>query len=105
MNLGGGFIPAAFQSSIAWCRNCQVEKNTPPNTESRTIPERRPLHNVLHPSKDIMSDGLLTLETDGGLPDPVIVHGYSSNALVRFVFLAFRVEMRPIYWSNALLSG
>lgn len=105
MNLGGGFIPAAFQSSIAWCRNCQVEKNMPLNTESRTIPGRSPLQNVLHPSKDIMSDGLLTLETDGGLPDPVIVHGYSSKALVTFVFLVFRMEMRPTYRSNALLSG
>lgn len=60
-NLGGGSIETAFQSSIAWCRTCQLEKNMPQKMESRNIPDRIPLHKAPHPSKEMISEGLLTL--------------------------------------------
>uniref|UniRef100_A0A7C9F8Z2 Uncharacterized protein n=1 Tax=Opuntia streptacantha TaxID=393608 RepID=A0A7C9F8Z2_OPUST len=72
---GGGSIPTAFQLSIARCRNCQLPKNIPPKTESRTIPARRPLHSAPQPSKRITSMGRLTSVTAGGLPEPVIIQG------------------------------
>lgn len=77
----------------------------PLKTESRTTPDRIPLHNALHPSKEMTSNGLLTSQTDGGLPDPVIIHGYSCKAPIILGCLVARVDKRLTDWFSALLSG
>lgn len=94
-NLGKGSIPAAFHSIIAPCKNCQLEKNMPPKMESWTNPGLRPLHRAPHPSKLMTSDSLLTLLTGGGLPDPVIIHGYSFHASIVLACLVVKVDKRP----------
>ncbi len=77
----------------------------PLKTESRTTPDRIPLHNALHPSKEMTSNGLLTSQTDGGLPDPVIIHGYPCKAPIILGCLVVRVDKRLTDWFSALLSA
>lgn len=103
-NLGTGSIPTAFQFNIARCKNCQLEKNMPQKIESRTKPDLSPLQRAVHPSKDTMSDDILTLLTAGGLPDPVIIHGYSFKASNIFACLVLKVDKRPTEFVIAVMS-
>lgn len=78
--LGLGLILTAFQVSITVCRNCQVEKNIPPNTQSRAIPDLSPLQRAPHPSSNITLEGRCTSDGNGGFPEPVSIHGCCFRA-------------------------